>query len=66
LRSDRPYRAAWTEEKVLAHIINSSGTHFDPQVLNAFTRIFSEIQESPPQAKRHSPRPMDAAGEGLS
>ena len=33
LTSDRPYRAAWPEEKVLAHILSLSGTHFDPQVL---------------------------------
>ncbi len=33
LTSDRPYRAAWTEEKVLAHIRSLAGTHFDPQVV---------------------------------
>jgi PAS domain S-box-containing protein/putative nucleotidyltransferase with HDIG domain len=39
LRSDRPYRAAWQEDKVLAYIRDSSGTHFDPQVVKAFMRI---------------------------
>jgi PAS domain S-box-containing protein/putative nucleotidyltransferase with HDIG domain len=39
LRSDRPYRAAWTEEKVRAHILSSSGTHFDPQVVDAFLQM---------------------------
>jgi HD-GYP domain-containing protein (c-di-GMP phosphodiesterase class II) len=33
LLSDRPYRAAWTEEKVLEHIRSLAGTHFDPQVV---------------------------------
>jgi PAS domain S-box-containing protein len=33
LTSDRPYRAAWPEEKVLDHIRSLSGTHFDPQVV---------------------------------
>ena len=33
LTSDRPYRAAWPQEKVLAHIRALSGTHFDPQVV---------------------------------
>ena len=33
LNSDRPYRVAWPEEKVLAHIRALSGTHFDPQVV---------------------------------
>jgi PAS domain S-box-containing protein/putative nucleotidyltransferase with HDIG domain len=34
LRTDRPYRAAWPEEKVLKHIKSLSGTHFDPYVVN--------------------------------
>jgi putative nucleotidyltransferase with HDIG domain len=36
LRSDRPYRAAWDEEKTLAHIASLAGTHFDPEVAEAF------------------------------
>jgi PAS domain S-box-containing protein/putative nucleotidyltransferase with HDIG domain len=36
LKSDRPYRAAWPEEKVREHIRTSSGTHFDPQVVDVF------------------------------
>ncbi len=33
LASDRPYRAAWTQEKILEHIQSLSGTHFDPQIV---------------------------------
>jgi putative nucleotidyltransferase with HDIG domain len=36
LRSDRPYRLAWPEEKVREHILSLSGTHFDPKVVAAF------------------------------
>lgn len=36
LSSDRPYRAAWTNEKVREFILASSGTHFDPQVVDVF------------------------------
>ncbi len=36
LSSDRPYRAAWPEGKVREHIRTSSGTHFDPQVVDVF------------------------------
>ncbi len=36
LRSDRPYRAAWPEEKVRGHIRALAGTHFDPQAVEAF------------------------------
>jgi PAS domain S-box-containing protein/putative nucleotidyltransferase with HDIG domain len=39
LHSDRPYRSAWAEEKVREHIMNSSGTHFDPQVVNIFMQL---------------------------
>ncbi len=33
LRSDRPYRKAWPEDQVIAHLRSLSGTHFDPRVL---------------------------------
>jgi len=36
LRSDRPYRKAWPEEKVRDHIRSLSGSHFDPEVVKAF------------------------------
>jgi HD-GYP domain-containing protein (c-di-GMP phosphodiesterase class II) len=39
LTSDRPYRAAWTKEKVREHIHASSGTHFDPQVVDVFMQL---------------------------
>lgn len=39
LRSDRGYRAGWPEEKVRQHILSLAGTHFDPQVVEAFLRL---------------------------
>ena len=36
LRSDRPYRKAWSVEKTVEHIRSFSGTHFDPQVVEHF------------------------------
>jgi putative nucleotidyltransferase with HDIG domain len=36
LTSDRPYRAAWSPGKTLAHIQEGSGTHFDPHVVEVF------------------------------
>jgi diguanylate cyclase (GGDEF)-like protein/PAS domain S-box-containing protein/putative nucleotidyltransferase with HDIG domain len=41
LRSDRPYREAWPEEKVLEHIKAGSGTHFDPQAVELFMRMMN-------------------------
>jgi len=40
LLSDRPYRSAWTEGQVIAYIRDQSGKHFDPQVVQAFLRLF--------------------------
>ena len=39
LRSDRPYRKAWTIEKTLDHIQSLSGTHFDPKVTEYFLEL---------------------------
>ena len=39
LRSDRPYRTSWPEEKVREHIKALSGTHFDPQAVEVFLRV---------------------------
>jgi PAS domain S-box-containing protein/putative nucleotidyltransferase with HDIG domain len=43
LNSNRPYRAAWKEDDVREHIRTSSGTHFDPQVVDVFLRVVNEI-----------------------
>ncbi len=39
LSSDRPYRAAWPMAKIYQHIIQSSGTHFDPDLVPVFLKI---------------------------
>lgn len=36
LTSERPYKAAWEIERAMALIRESSGTHFDPQCVDAF------------------------------
>jgi putative nucleotidyltransferase with HDIG domain len=42
LRSNRPYRPAWPEEKVHEQILALSGTHMDPNVVQAFLRLLQE------------------------
>lgn len=37
--SGRPYREAWSEEKVQAYIQEQTGKHFDPQVVDAFFEL---------------------------
>jgi PAS domain S-box-containing protein len=39
LGSDRPYRAAWPPDQIREHILAGSGTHFDPQVVEAFLQL---------------------------
>ena len=39
LRSDRPYRGAWPEEKVKQYLQEQVGKHFDPQVVEAFLKL---------------------------
>ena len=39
LRSDRPYRKAWSEDRVLDYIHSLSGTHLDPQIVQAFVAL---------------------------
>ncbi len=42
LRSDRPYRKGWTEERVQAYIRQNAGTQFDPQVVEAFLTMLTQ------------------------
>jgi PAS domain S-box-containing protein/putative nucleotidyltransferase with HDIG domain len=42
LRSDRPYRKGWDAEKAIEYIKTQSGTHFDPQITQAFLRLLAE------------------------
>ena len=36
LSSDRPYRPAWSREKVLAHLLSLAGSHLDTKVVELF------------------------------
>jgi PAS domain S-box-containing protein len=43
LSSDRPYRKAWPKDKVIEHLQNQSGSHFDPEVVECFIKIISGV-----------------------
>lgn len=43
LQSDRPYRRAWSLEKITEHVRENSGTHFDPEIAEAFLQMLPEI-----------------------
>jgi putative nucleotidyltransferase with HDIG domain len=46
LRSDRPYRQAWSKEKVIEHIKSLSGTHFDPKAVELFLNMMNEDEKN--------------------
>ena len=39
LTSDRPYRKAWSHNEAITYIQGESGKHFDPKVVDAFSRM---------------------------
>ena len=45
LRSNRPYRAGWAEDKVRAYLQEHSGTHFAPDVVTTFLEMLEEQGE---------------------
>jgi putative two-component system response regulator len=45
LTSERPYKEAWPIGRASAEIENSSGSHFDPAVVNAFAASLESILE---------------------
>jgi len=46
LRSDRPYRPAWPEKRVLEHIREAAGIDFDPHVVEIFLEIVGEASST--------------------
>jgi putative nucleotidyltransferase with HDIG domain len=42
LRTHRPYRAAWSSEKVLAYLEERAGTEFEPDVARRFVKMMAE------------------------
>lgn len=43
LRSDRPYRGAWSDTDVIDYISSESGKHFDPKVVETFMEVIGEF-----------------------
>ena len=42
LRSDRPYRPGWELERIREYILEQSGKHFDPRVVEEFLQMMNE------------------------
>lgn len=52
LSSDRPYRAAWSRDRVRSYLEDIAGSHLDPHVVEAFLRLEEEMFCS--QSKRQA------------
>ena len=74
LRTKRPYRDPWPAKKVLAYIVEKSGSEFDAALANAFMAMMGEWEprlstlhedEAPPPTQ-HSPVPGDPASQPSS
>lgn len=42
LRSDRPFRSAWSDQKVVEYLRSNAGSHFDPHIVQVFLTLLSE------------------------
>ncbi len=45
LRSNRPYRGAWSEKKTIAYIQKQAGKSFDPKIVKNFVDVIPSILE---------------------
>ena len=45
LRSNRPYKKAWTYEQSAEHMQRLAGSHFDPKIVEIFLRVVAEQLE---------------------
>jgi response regulator RpfG family c-di-GMP phosphodiesterase len=45
LTTVRPYKTAWSHQEALAHLVANRGTHFDPEVVDAFVECADEADE---------------------
>ena len=59
LRTNRPYRAAWSSAKVLGYLEERSGTEFDPDATRAFVKMMGEWE--PKLATMEGEEPKEAA-----
>jgi len=42
LSSDRPYRDAWPQDKVIQYLKDESGSHFDPKIVGLFLKMVEQ------------------------
>lgn len=45
LTSERPYKKPWTHEKAFAEIVNGSGSHFEPELVEVFKHCREQFKQ---------------------
>ena len=55
LRSDRPYRKGWPEQRVRKHLQAIAGTHLDPEAVDLFMRMATETDSDVIRTARPAP-----------
>jgi len=58
LTSERPYKLAWTPEQARTFLLDNSGSHFDPDCVNALLAVWPEALEI---RERFTDPPADVA-----
>lgn len=53
LRSDRPYRLAWPEARVRAHLADLAGSHLDAELVAVFLEMLGPLPDAAPPLHRH-------------
>ncbi|KPL92047.1 phosphohydrolase [Herpetosiphon geysericola] len=43
LRSDRPYRKGWSDQRIMEYLATESGKHFDPMVVEVFLQLLKTM-----------------------
>ena len=56
LRSDRPFRKGWPEEKIKEHIRDRAGKHFDPDLADKFLKLLEGAKRKQIDSERAADR----------
>jgi HD-GYP domain-containing protein (c-di-GMP phosphodiesterase class II) len=51
LRSDRPYRTAWSARKTIAYLRRQAGESFDPELVRRFVKLIPAILDEEPAVR---------------
>jgi putative nucleotidyltransferase with HDIG domain len=66
LTQDRPYKRAWTHEAAINEIVKLSGTHCDPDVVQALTNLPPEVTERIRNLQGFSTEVREMLGRGVA